>query len=323
LRGAAKLFGSPRFDLTQPGMDTDKFDSPYYPPRARWWGCLFSPWFKLRCALHLERIRLPACFTAQQLLLGLLLPGHAFFANGRRTLGWAFVGVYVCSALLCVVAMGYQIGSLGFGLMISAHASSIVFMEGQWLRPRCQFPLRLTLAIVTVVLVWMAVYSPARSFAETHLVMPLRVRGNVVIVQRLTPSARIKRGDWVMSRLQVHNPRDVYGRDAAVWIDAGFSWGPVLAVAGDTVVFSMNSFSVNGLEQARLRHMPVSGKLVVPEKHWFVWPELAIRQWNMSEETLSDLMLQLATVSETEFIGKPFTRWFWRKQEFHEPIRQS
>jgi len=68
--------------------------SEYYPPRARWYGRVFSPWFKLQRLLHLERIHLPAGFTLQQLILSLLLPGYAFFANGRLTLGWSFMGVY-------------------------------------------------------------------------------------------------------------------------------------------------------------------------------------------------------------------------------------
>ena len=295
----------------------------YYPPRARWWGRIFFPWFKLQRALHLEKIHLPAGYTAQQFLLSLLLPAHAFFANGRRTLGWVFVGVYVFSAALFIVALGYQLGSLGFGLMISAHASSIIFLEGYWLRAHCQFGLRVALAIVTLLAVWLAVYSPLTSFAEAHLIMPLRMRGNVVIVQRLTAPDHIRRGDWIMYSLQEHSVGDAHREGGAARLQSGYSWGPVLAAAGDTVIFSTNGFSVNGVSQPALPHMPVKGEIIVPENHWFVWPELAISgHGNFSEANLSALMLDLATVSEVEFVGQPFQHWFGRKQKLYEPVHQ-
>jgi hypothetical protein len=61
--------------------------------------------------------------------------------------------------------------------------------------------------------------------------------------------------------------------------------------------------------------MPTSGEVAVPEKHWFVWPELDISvHGNVSEASISAMMLQSATVSESEFIGKPFKHWFWRRQ---------
>ena len=111
-----------------------------------------------------------------------------------------------------------------------------------------------------------------------------------------------------------HSTGDAHG-GGAIWLQAGFSWGPVLAVAGDRVTFSTNSFSVNGAAQPLRPHMPAGGELVVPEKHWFVWPELDINgHGNYGEANLSAVMLQLATVSEVTFVGKPFRHWFWRRQ---------
>jgi hypothetical protein len=277
---------------------------------------LLSPWFKLQRELHLDKVHLPVGFTVRQFFLSLILPGYAFFVNGRRTLGRAFVGIYILSTALFIVALGYQLGSLGYGLMVSAHASSVVFLEGYWLRSQVRLVLRLALAIITLLVVWQAVYSPITSYVNAHLIMPLRVRGNIVIFQRLTTPSHIQRGDWIMYSIRSIPTHGLILQD-------GFGWGPVLAEAGDAVVFSTNSFSVNGVEHPRLPHMPVKGGLVVSEKHWFVWPELAIRQGNVSEEFLSALLLQLATVSEAEFVGKPFKHWFLRKQQIHEPVRQS
>ncbi len=302
-------------------INIEEEPSEYYPPRARWWGRLFSPWFKIQRTLHLEKIHLPIGFTIQQFALCLILPGYAFFANGRRTLGWSFVVVYLVSAVLFIVALGYQWGNLGYGLMISAHASSIIFLEGYWLRSQTQFGYRLVLAGVTLLAVWLAVYAPVINFMEAHCIMPLRMRGNVVIVQRLTPPSHIQRGDWIMYSFNERSIGDAHREGGAAWLRAGFSWGPVLATAGDRVEFSTNSFSINGLSQPLLPHMPVKGELVVPENHWFVWPELAINgRGNFSEVNLSVLMLQLATVSKVEYVGKPFQRWFGRKQHLYEPV---
>ncbi|MEI6194740.1 MAG: hypothetical protein WCS42_10455 [Verrucomicrobiota bacterium] len=308
--------------MARPNIEEEP--SEYYPPRARWYGRVFSPWFKLQRLLHLERIHLPAGFTLQQLILSLLLPGYAFFANGRLTLGWSFMGVYFFSAALFIVALGYQLGSLGYGLMISAHASSIIFLEGHWLRAQCEFGLRLLLALITLLAVWLMVYAPLTHLAEAHLIMPLRMRGNVVIVQRLTPPGQIRRGDWIMYSFSEHYVGDAHREGGAAWLQGGYSWGPVLAAAGDRVEFSTNSFSVNGVAQPMLPHMPNRGELVVPENHWFVWPELAITgHGNFGEANLAAVMLQMATVSEVEFVGKPFQHWFGRKQHLYEPVHQS
>ncbi len=61
--------------------------------------------------------------------------------------------------------------------------------------------------------------------------------------------------------------------------------------------------------------MPNSGTLVIQKNHWFIWPNLAISgNWNVGEVNISSAMLEMADVSEKQFVGKPFKRWFWRKQ---------
>jgi hypothetical protein len=109
---------------------------------------------------------------------------------------------------------------------------------------------------------------------------------------------------------------DAHG-GGAVQVESGFGYGPVLATAGDRVEFSTNSFSVNGVTRPLLRYMPTAGEVVVPEKHWFVWPELAISiNRNVGDAAISDVMLKLAVVPESRFIGRPFKHWFGRRQPF-------
>ena len=63
--------------------------------------------------------------------------------------------------------------------------------------------------------------------------------------------------------------------------------------------------------------LKLTGEVIVPEKNWFIWPEFAIsNRGNTAEAAISTAMLRLATVSDTQFVGKPFKRWFWRRQPF-------
>ena len=288
-------------------------ESEFYPRRARWYSSLFIPFTVLRRRLHLEKIHLPAGVSAAKFLLSLIVPSYAFFVNGRRTLGWSFLTVYCAATIVFVVALGYQIGSIGYGLMISVHASSIIFLEGYWLRNQCEFPARLVLAGLTLLVVWLGIYAQIIGFTERHLIMPLRVRGNVVIIHRMTAPGEIKRGDQVMYSLDATHNDLVHNE--AVYVRSGFGWGAVLAVAGDLVEFSTNKFTVAGEAHKLLPHMPQSGELVVPETNWFIWPEFEMGgRGNVGEAQISAMMMQLAIVPEHEFVGRPFKRWFGRHQ---------
>jgi hypothetical protein len=61
--------------------------------------------------------------------------------------------------------------------------------------------------------------------------------------------------------------------------------------------------------------MPSDGEWVVPENHWLIWPNLDISgHGNVGEARISSAMMNLASVNEDQFLGKPLARWFWRKQ---------
>jgi hypothetical protein len=133
-------------------------------------------------------------------------------------------------------------------------------------------------------------------------------------VQRRAPPAQLQRGDWVMCSFWTQAAGDPHN-GGAVRLQAGISCGPVLALAGDRVEFSASSFFVNGVAQPLRPHMPTDGEMVVPEKHWFVWPDLDISgHGEVGEERISALMLQSAAVSQADYVGKPFKHWFWRRQ---------
>lgn len=288
--------------------------SAYYPPRAGWYSPLFALGASVRRRLALDRIHLPQRMTAVGLVASFLVPGMGVYLRGPRL--WRWAGFAGCGLLLpaFLAGFGYPAGNLAFGLLLSIHVTGFVYyckplLANEPLQSRLAFTL---LALITIGLL---VYLPARSYIQRHWLTPLYVRGNVVIVQQLARPNGIKRGDWVKYSLK--DPGMNENNGGMVRVQDGYCWGPVLAGAGDRVVFSANSFRVNGEARLLLPHMPGSGEVVVPEKHWFVWPELDISGHGyVGEGAISSTMVQLATVSENQVvgIGRPFQRWFWRRQ---------
>lgn len=281
--------------------------SQYYPPRERWYGRIFHLSFAVRRALGLERVRLPGGLSTRQWILSLTIPGYSFHVLRQRTLGWSVQVGYVILALVVLVALGYSAANVSFGLLISIHVTSIVYLEMQLLRTFCRFAFRFLLAATTLLVVWRLVYAPMLRLVENHWVMPLRIADRVVVISRCANPESVVRGDWLACRLPGSSERGFYARD-------GFVLGPILAVGGDRIEFEADAFKVNGAPQQRRRFMPVTGELVVPQNHWFLWPEYTISGGGANPPDITDLLMQMATVSQEQLVGKPFKKWFLRRQ---------
>ena len=248
------------------------------------------------------------------MVLSLLLPGFSLFVNGRKKVGMAFVAVYLASLVCFVVWLGFPISGVGYGLMISVHASSIVFLQSCTLRDKYEFGIRFMLAVATLLGVWLLAYRPVVKLAEANWWRPMIVQGRVMVMKPAKAPDSIQRGELVLYSIGGNQGRYAHG-EGAVWVHSGFGLGPVLAVAGDTILFTTNVFFINGQPAPRLPHMPITGEIQVPEKHWFIWPNLDISgHGNVGEAGISSAMLQLAMVSENQCVGKPFQRWFGRRQ---------
>ena len=217
----------------------------------------------------------------------------------------------VCALLftIFIVWLGYPVGNYAFGMMISIHTTGFVYYCSPFLLDK-DFLFRIFFTIAMLILFGLVIYSPLRGMIQNHWLMPLRLNGHVIIVQKIAPANVVKRGDWIAYNLSSASES---GDDLWIHFRAGVGFGPVLAMAGNRVEFSTNVFFVNGVSQPLLPHMPTSGNLTVPEKNWFIWPSYSITGQG-NENRISATMLQMADVSENQFIGKPFKRWFWRKQ---------
>lgn len=287
-----------------------KYASPYYPPRAKWYSPLFQLGNAVRRRAYLDRLQLPAGISLGAILKSVWWPGIGFCVRGEKLIGTVIICTSLLLAGIFIVWLGYPAANVAFGLLLSAHVTSLVFLCGPWLAG-VRFRVRIGFTLAVLLAIGLFVYAPLRNLFQANCLMPLRTNERVVVVQRMVSADAIQRGDWIAYTLP--SDRGVTG----VRIREGLGLGPVLAAEGDHIQFMTNGFTINGVLRALLPHMPQGGELVVPEKHWFVWPDLAISiNGNVGEGPISASMLQLAIISESEFIGKPFRRWFWRRQLF-------
>lgn len=289
--------------------------SPYYPPRARWYSPVLDIGNAVRRRLALERLAfsLPDEARISHLIAGFLVPGLAVYFRGPQLWGKVAMASSALLALVFIVWLGYPVANLAFGLMISLHTTGFVYYCGPLLRDETVFR-RLVFTFLVLIGIGFALYLPARNFIQNHWVTPFRLYGHVVVAQRSFQARQIVRGDWVAYTFNEEATGANY-HGGVVQLQSGMNLGPVLGVAGDQVVFSTNSFSVNGVSHPRLAHMPASGELVVPEKHWFIWPNLDISGYgDVGEARVSGALMGLSDVDRSQFFGKPLQHWFWRKQ---------
>jgi hypothetical protein len=287
-------------------------DSGYYPPRARWYNRLFlNPRRALRRWVHFERLGFTASLSPGRLLLSLIFPSFAFFTLGRRWLGWLFLAIYTVSLGVFVVRLGYPAANIAFGLLIFAHATSIIFAEGVWVGNE-RFGLRLGLAFGTLLGVWALVYGPLVHFAERHLVIPMQVRDRIVVV-RAGVATSLKRGEWVAYQI---TDKTIGGPGNVVNMNAGLGLDQVLALPGDNIRFTPEAFWVNEQPSPSRSLMPPTGELVVPRNVWFIWPNSSMNISGPRANTAGavELMLRTAMVDRDRILGRPFQHWFWRRQ---------
>lgn len=281
-----------------------KTASPFYPPRARW----HSPLRRIGSAvgrfLSLERLRRPGQVSLVPLLLGALVPGLAFYLAGRRFWGrFAFGG---CLLLLSVFVteMGYTLGNIAFGLAISVHATGLTLLLEPWL-VAATFGRRMLWSLALLGALGWLLYMPVRSFINNNWFAPLRVNGRVFVINKAGVPGQLHRGEWL-----------AYSLSGGDFTRAGFGMGPVLAISGDRVQFGPATYEVNGVSHPALPSMPSTGGFEVPRNHWFVWPEFDMggHGYGGQEAVVAQAILRAAMITESQFEGKPFKRWFWHRQ---------
>jgi hypothetical protein len=267
--------------------------------------------------LMLDRLRacLPREINFGGTVAAFFVPGLGFYL--REPVLWGKVALLGCGLSFgCfLAAFGYPAGNFAMGLLIAIHATGFIYYCSPLLRDE-EFRGRVGFTLLALVAIGLLFYLPLRNAILHHWLMPLRLDGRVYVVQRQFPAAAIRRGDWIAYKLAGSSGYwENGGGHGGIYIRPGVGFAPVLAVAGDRVTFSTNVFTVNGVAHPLRPHMPESGEVTLREKQWFIWPGVGISGYgNTPESTISTAMMQLALVSESDFVGKPFKRWLWRKQ---------
>lgn len=222
---------------------TPESPSPFYPPRARWYSAFFYLGNAVRRRLALDRLTLPREILVSGLVMGFLVPGLAVVLRGPRIWGRAAMMASALLAMFYIVWLGYPAGNFAFGLLLSVHSTGFVYYCNPLLA-REPFHSRIGFTILVLLGMMLLLYWPARSFVQNHFFTPLRMHGQVVVVQRFLPKRAVQRGDWVAYSPDENDVGENY-HGGTVWLRSGLCFAPVLAVAGDTVTFSTNGFAIN------------------------------------------------------------------------------
>jgi hypothetical protein len=273
---------------------------------------LYAPGRSVRHYIERRRLNRRTSFPPLLVMLSLALPGLAFLIRGRRIIACLVAAGYLVSALVFIATLGFPAANVSYGLLISLHATNIIFVEGLWLRDS-RIGFKLVAAFATVFAVWGLVYAPLVNFAEHHWFMPLRQGERVFVVRCSVPASSIKRGDWLAYEIT----GDRYGgdREQGVLLSGGIGIDPVLALPGDRLRFTPQAVYVNEQAFPLAPHMPTQGEFVMPQKMWFIWPTLDIyRGVRGTEASISATMERTAMVAQKQIIGRPFKRWFGRHQ---------
>ncbi len=171
--------------------------------------------------------------------------------------------------------LGYPAANLAFGLLISIHATGFVYYCNPLMAVE-PFRFRLAFTILVLLAIGPGIYLPIQHTIQDHWLMPLRNGHRVTIISVQGDPASLKRGDW-----------------AAFATGNGIIFGPVVGLGGDRV-----------------------DSVTVPENQWLIRAQLARQYYHHGSliSSHSDVFEQLTVVSREEFVGRPFKRWFWRKQ---------
>jgi len=280
--------------------------SPYYPPRARWYSPLTRLVEGVRRITWLDRIHLPAGISAKAFVAALLIPGLAFRLQRERLVGRAILASYILLACIFVVWLGHTVANLAFGLMLSLHAISVICLLRPWLS-QTRLVFRILAGIAALLVLGGLFYLPLRDYVQNTWLLPLRVDRRVIVVQTLSNPKSVKRGEWIAYRING-------GGAQGLVIQSGLAVQRVLGLPGDEIQFLPRRVIINGVAGPRLERMPSNGSWIVPEKHWFIWPDHAMSVRGNNADRVDAALFKLAAVNQDQFVGKPFRRWFWRRQ---------
>ena len=289
-------------------MSVCENNSPYYPPRARWYSPLFSLWNQFCLSLRLNRLHLPFHVTPRNLALSTLVPGGSYWATGMHLVARAILMSYCACFLVFLIFVGQKISNYAFGAMVSLHVTSLLHFITRNSESMGLFK-RIFFTLVCLLALGLGVYLPVRDWTLAHVVMPIHVHGRLILLRPDASPAQVKTGEMIAYKIEASGH---YG----VWINAGIGFDPVSAVAGDSIRFSTSGASIGQRLIPHREGMPLEGEWTVPEGHWMVWPTLQTQvNRGVNRTTVEAAFQRVAFVNQSHYIGRPYHHWFGRSQE--------
>jgi hypothetical protein len=283
--------------------------SSYYPPRARWYSCFYYLWQWLCRWLPLERLRLPGGFNLWQFLLGLIIPGYAFFVLRRQITGRIISGAYGALLLVAVIGLGSSVATLAYGFMVALHAVSVAIVLESWLQP-AGFGRRLVLVLLATLVLAVLCYLPAQRWIQSQLIMPLRVGTQDLMLIPDDRTASLRPG--VVRVFRFGGGIRVQG----AYLGQGYVVAEIQGGPGDRIQFESGLYRINDRAHRARPLMPSTGEWVVPENHWFIWPDSSIRVQGalpaLDPGQMDALLREMALVPSSRVVGRPLRWWFWR-----------
>ena len=257
----------------------------------------------MRRILRLERFALP--FQPGSIVLSILVPGFVFRVYDLGLVSNLAMAGYALALLSFFIWLGYFAAAACFTFMLSLHLISILFLIRR-LAPDLGIQFRVFAAFVLLGGLNVFGYLQARSLLS-NVIFPLKRPEGVVVVNTLSSSRDVRRGDWISYKVEAHS-------GAGFRVEEGYGIARVLGVSGDRITFSPNNMTINGTTHSREATMSRTGEWVVPENNWFIWPTFAINRWGPMEAQTAEGFRSNAFLTKSQFFGKPFKRWFGRRQ---------
>lgn len=293
--------------------------SDFYPPRAGGFGWLRRLPHRVRRVLFMDKLGRTQQWTLG--LRGFLWPGFGFRFVGLIKIARWVEGLYILCLLVFFVFLGSTVANVAMTVMLSLHVTGICFFQRKFW-PDLELRARLAFAVLAMLVVSQLFYLPIRAAIESFL-YPLRTPNGICVVSTRVKPAAVTRGETIAYRVgATERPFHNEQNHGTIIIQAGFGLGTVLGLPGDVVEFSAKGYQVNGKSFQRESRMPVEGRWVVPEKGWFIWPSMGIVAGPRGVyQEIDQVLAQQGIVNQTNLLGKPLRRWFFRRQTlFHEPI---
>jgi hypothetical protein len=270
--------------------------------------------FRLNSAIAALR---PAELTRRETCMCWLVPGFAFLKFGRPLMGKLTFLFCIGAVLLSISRIGTTSAIVAYGLIITIHAISILrFLEiayqienfakketGHFVNTK-----RLFYTVALTFILAELLYLPLQKQITKRWILPLEIQGQLIRVNACASPHSLGRGDMVA----YHIPYEFASEATATPIREGYGIKAIFGIAGDRISFSSTAVFRNGAPFPRERGMPIQGEVIVPEKHWFIWPDFTISRGDIN---MINFPLKQATVSETKFVGTPFSHWLFIPQK--------